>query len=99
MADKEERLRKYQDKIRELSRRYTAMNRLYRRKQKLDSVRNRFKGRKLNKQERLRHRENIEELEAQIAQLKEASKISVIIDPKRIKIQISKLRDTARKIR
>lgn len=99
MATKEERIRKYQDKIRELSKRYTAMNKLFRRRQKLENVKKRFKGRKLTSKEKLRHRENIEELEAQIAQLKESSEITVIIDPKRIKAQIDKIRETMRKMR
>ena len=98
MATIDEKRQKYQDKIRELTARRNKMLQLYRLKQKLASLNKRGKGRDMKGDELRRHRENIEELEANIARKKEQAKISVIIDPKKISNQIAKLRTQISKL-
>lgn len=92
MATLVERKKKYQEQMRAIQIRFNKMLQLYKMKSKLDSINARYKGKKLKGKTMLRHREAVKELEASIARKKEETGITIIVNPKKIRNQLSKLR-------
>lgn len=92
MATSQEKLKSLQEKLRTLNIRYTKMSMLWRLSQRAAAIKKRNKGRKLNTREKLAFREQIEKSEAEIAQRKKTYGITVIVDPKKIKVQMDRIR-------